>query len=313
MFKDVGSENTEEAVCVNASQPYLRQMKNLTTYNYTSDQVQDQVSFVYCDSKMDTTPTDFYNMTECVPYVDTAEYNLGRLFPNSYGYYIQGIFCDNNNGGFMYPHFSVDSKFYDCCKSDQGIGHFIANAGFKRTVYPQVFLLAVACICSATLIIALLIPLVLVVNTHKPQSRTITTTATTTNTESTSSNTTTTTARTRTRTTTRIEYSSYNLYFLLYLALPDLILNAYLLVVYSRYAMQIYNPKTRGVIVWGEGFSTSMALEGAFIIRYAPHFLLLRHVLYVLFLIFSSLFLHPFKIPIQSLYSKHVFKLRYYV
>jgi hypothetical protein len=56
---------------------------------------------------------------------------------------------------------------------------------------------------------------------------------------------------------------------LLYLALPDLFLNAYLLVVYIRYAMQIYNPETRGVIVWGEGRNNSMALEGAFIIRYA--------------------------------------------
>ena len=276
VFEDVGSENTEEAVCVNASQPYLRQMKNYTTYNYTSNQVQDQVSFVCCDSKIDNTPTDFYSMPECVPYVDTFEYNLGRIFPNIYGS-IQAIFCDDDNGGFIYPNFSVDSKFYECCKSDQGVGHFITDTGFKTTVYPQVFLSAVACICSATLIIALWIPLVY---TRKPQSRTRTTTAMIT---------TTTTARTRTRTNARIEYSSYNLY-LLYLALPDLILNAYLLVVYSRYAMQIYNPDTRGVIVWGEGFNNSMSLEFAFIIRYAPNFLLLHHVPYVLFLIFASLF-----------------------
>ena len=60
VFKDVGSATTEEALCVNASQPFLRQMKNYTIYNYTSDQVQDQVSFVCCDSKIDTTPMDFY-------------------------------------------------------------------------------------------------------------------------------------------------------------------------------------------------------------------------------------------------------------
>ena len=276
IFKDVGSANTEEAVCVNASQPHLRQMKNLTSYNYTLDQVQDQVSFVCCDSKIDTTPTDFFNVTECVPYVDADEYYLGIIYRNGYGT-IQGIFCDDNTAGFIHPNFSVDSKFYECCKLDQGVGHFITDAGFKTTVYPQVFLSAVACICSATLIIALWIPLVY---TRKPQSRTRTTTAMIT---------TTTTARTRTRTNARIEYSSYNLY-LLYLALPDLILNAYLLVVYSRYAMQIYNPDTRGVIVWGEGFNNSMSLEFAFIIRYAPNFLLLHHVPYVLFLIFASLF-----------------------
>ena len=114
--------------------------------------------------------------------------------------------------------------------------------------YPQIVFSTIACICCTILIIALLIPLVkhLQPPTRATPQRTSPATATTTGTI---------TSAPSTTTSHNSDYSSYNLY-LIYLGIPDLILNAYLVVMYSSYALGYYNPRWYSWIIFGDRHST---------------------------------------------------------
>jgi len=180
------------------------------------------------------------------------------------------MFCNHSDTGYIYPNHKDE-----CCNSDQHVGPFIVDTAFKGTVYPQILLSFLAWTFCTVLILALLVPLV----QHLLRTQTSSTTAR-------ASAHTTATPSNGTSTSTITEFSSYNLY-LLYLALPDLILNVYLFVMYSSYALQIYNPNFHGLIIRDHLNKGQQAFESAFIIRYVSNILLLH---YVRFLINSNIF-----------------------
>ena len=245
------SNNSEAAVCTdNTSQPHLRQMKTskLMIHGYPGD-----IPFVCCDSKIMTT-TNFLNITECLPYTNHENYNSGIVIPNEFGYIVPRR-CDHSETGYIYPNYTAGDLFYECCNSDEHVGPYTVDSAFKGTVYPQIILSFLASTLCTILILALLVPLV----KHLRQQYSRTT-------------------GTPTSASTRTEFSSYNLY-LLYLALPDLILNAYLFVIYISYAMEIYNPDFHGETV--AYFNKGWAFEGAFIIRYVVNTLLLDHIYFL--------------------------------
>ena len=281
IIRDKESNNNAAAVCIeNPSQPHLRPMK-ISPHDHDGG----NVSFVCCDSRV-TTTTNFLNTTECLPYID-ANYYPGWASKNSYGF-ILPMFCNHSDIGYIYPNHTAGEGYFECCKSEQHVGPFIVDSGFKGTVYPQIILSLLASMFCTTLILALLVPFV----KHLLRTQSSSTTARTrarAHTTATPSN--------GTSTSTRSEFSSYNLY-LLYLALPDLVLNIYLFVMYSSYAMQIYNPNFTGLAIAFGYFNKGWAFEGAFILRYVANTLLLRRIPYVLFLIDSNIL---FKIFITAL------------
>jgi len=229
------------AKCVNASQPYLRPMKNRTSFHLLQEK-----SFICCDSEIDNT-TNFLNITECVPY-QNENYDEANIKSNTYGT-IQVLKCTHPGTEFIHPNYIEDSSSigtrYECCKSSHETGPFITDSVFKGTIYPQIFLSTIACICCTILIIALLIPLV---KHLQPPTR-----ATTQHTSSaTATATRTITSAPSTTTSHNSDYSSYNLY-LIYSGVPDLILNVYLVVMYSSYALGYYNSWWYGNNIAGDG------------------------------------------------------------
>ena len=240
LSKNTEDDTNDTAKCVNANQPYLRPMKNSTSLSHES--------FLCCDSDIDNT-TDFLNSTECVPY-NNENYDEAIIPSNKYGE-IWALSCNNFDTGFIHPNYIADSSIgigtrYECCKSshDTATGPFITDSFFKGTVYPQILLATIACICCTILIIALLVPLVkhllppTRVTTQHTSPATATTTRTIANTPSTT-------------TSRKSDYSTYNLY-LIYLCVPDLILNVYLVVMYSSYALGYYNPNFSGLVILDE-------------------------------------------------------------
>ena len=167
--------------------------------------------------------------------------------------------CTLPGTGFIHPNYIEDSNIgtrYECCRSshDETTGPFITDSIFKGTIYPQILLSTIACICCTILSIALLIPLVKHLQPPTRHTSSATTTRTITSAPSTT-------------TSRNSDYSSYNLY-LIYLCVPDLILNVYLGVMYSSYALGYYNPWWYGIIMAGDdvydnGFSFEDALLGS--------------------------------------------------
>jgi hypothetical protein len=117
---------------------------------------------------------------------------------------------------------------------------FIRDSTFKKTIYPEICVSTIAIISCIILITAILCPLWL----HAVQNinrESVDNTNTNTNTSTSAG---TNRRRRRNRRLGMIQpslVSGYNLY-LVYLAIPDMILNVFLLGMYSSYALQKYNP-----------------------------------------------------------------------
>ena len=139
----------------------------------------------------------------------------------------------NNEGiysEFQFPRIvdeTISPSFYhyECCKTGSKTLPFLQNATFKWTIYPQIAVSIISVISCMVLIIALLIPLWLHArNIYKESTNTNTNTRLHVN-RSRPTN-------TNTNASTDPPFSGYNLY-LIYLAIPDMILNIYLLGMYS--------------------------------------------------------------------------------
>ena len=237
----IGFDNS--MICEDNNRPYPRRMENRTFLN---DSVE---SYICCDSIANQT-TNFLNDIECVPYQNknyekiSHDYNI-----NAYGNIIP-IYCADPEIGFQY--FNENG---DCCRAEQRKFIFKNDTLFKATLYPQIFLSAIAVIVCTILIVSLLIPLWLHL---KIQSASV------------KGSTNRTTNRKLRQAAAASTYSSYNLY-LVYLAFPDLILNMYLLGMYGSYANQKYNPNFNGLIIrsipLGDEFNENgNAFEAAFVV-----------------------------------------------
>jgi hypothetical protein len=233
------------------NKPYPRKMKT------TGGGIE---SYLCCDSIINGNENgnkyqtnNFLDEIECVPYNSEvyeqyAVYNLyGRILP---------AYCDEPESGFHFPRYVEHNKTswfhpFECCKTEEGSTPFYQDYNFKITVYPQIAISAIAVISSMVLIIALLIPLFRSLRLQSTHTRT---TARSTN------------ARTRTKVmAVEPAFSSYNLY-LVYLAIPDLMLNLYLLIMYGSYANQKFNPNFSGTIINAVYGDFVNYFEGAFII-----------------------------------------------
>ena len=220
-------------ICEEEKRPYPRKMANWGKME----------SFVCCDSIVEPTNNkiiDFVDETECVPFSD--EYYLPSIVGNFYGI-IHPISCNNKGiySEFQFPRIVEETYHYECCKTGSKTPPFLQDATFKWSIYPQIAVSIISMISCMILIIALLIPLWLHArNIYKESTNTNTNTRLHVN-RSRPTN-------TNTNASTDPPFSGYNLY-LIYLAIPDLILNTYLLGMYSSYANQKYNHHFSGVII----------------------------------------------------------------
>ena len=169
-----------------------------------------------------------YKIVAGVPYRNEGYYEAYVL--NSYAR-LRPLHCSELYFDFPYEKY-IDGKFYECCKTQhKETKAFVPDAAFYATLYPQIILSSLAVLSCTILIFALLVPLV---------------------------------AHLRER--SKNDYSSYTLY-LVYLAIPDLALNLFILVMYSSYANQRHNIKFNGeIIMLRDPSSTSNVLEGSIII-----------------------------------------------
>jgi hypothetical protein len=260
-------------ICEDENRPYLRKMENYGA----------RESIVCCDFNIDQSnniTNGFLDVTECVPFRN--EKYMPSWAGDIYGH-IFPISCNNNGiyNEFQFPSLVKKTneygiQYYECCKTGSKTPPFIHNSKFKLTVYPQIAVSAIAVLSSLLLVTALLIPLWLHVVGENHES---TNKNTTTNSSTSQNSTQILSSRNRptlTQHNTSIGsyrrtssqgsilpcFSGYNLY-LVYLAFPDMILNIFLLGMYSSYVNQKYNPIFSGVITVDE---SNNPFEGAFVI-----------------------------------------------
>ncbi|OEU09689.1 hypothetical protein FRACYDRAFT_247946 [Fragilariopsis cylindrus CCMP1102] len=256
--EETGIIHNSTIICEDKKRPYPRKMANWGKME----------SFVCCDSIIE--PTDnktinFVDETECVPFSD--ENYLASTVGTSYGLIIP-MSCNNKGiySEFQFPKIvdqTVSPSFYhyECCKTGSKTLPFLQNATFKWTIYPQIAVSIISVISCMVLIIALLIPLGLYARkTYEESTNTNTSTSTNTNTRSCVNRSRPT--NTNANASTDPPFSGYNLY-LIYLAIPDMILNTYLLGIYSSYANQKYDHHFNGLIIHDRTFHP---FEGAFVI-----------------------------------------------
>jgi len=235
-------------ICEDEKRPYPRKMANFGQME----------SFMCCDSIIEPTNNktiNFVDETECVPFSDVNY--LPAIVGNSYGV-IHPISCNNKGiySQFQFPRRGDETNIsgiynYECCRTGSKTRPFRQNATFNWTLYPQIAVSIISVIFCMVLIIALLIPLGLYARKiYKKSSNTNTNTRLRVNRSK------------KTNASTDLPFSGYNLY-LIYLAIPDMILNTYLLGMYSSYANQKYNPHLDGVIIHDR---TVKSFEGAFVI-----------------------------------------------
>jgi len=224
------STNSSNMICEDETRPFPRQMKSDFYGN---------PSYICCDSEQDKT-NNYLNETECVPYFSESEYREGISY-NIYGN-LGAMTCDFPDGSFQFRRNVVVGKGVDtngylpdtkgnfkweCCKTGPAALPFVVDTTFKITVYPTIVLSSIAVFSCLIIIVGLLIPLFSewkqkrVVGTNSNQRKTG---------------------------QKKQKYSAYNLY-LVYLTLPDLFLNLYLLDLYGSYANQKFTQKFYMVIV----------------------------------------------------------------
>ena len=130
----------------------------------------------------------------------------------------------NNNEELLSMNFTL----YDCCKTQALNGPFIQDRAFNLTVWPQLVCSFIAIVVSAVLVSGLVVSMI-------KKKGIITTTTTNT------------TYRHR-RHNNGNNSNGYNFYLIL-LAIPDLTLNAFVLVQYGMYVGQWYSEQFAGHVV----------------------------------------------------------------
>ena len=256
------SSSNSTMVCEDENRQYPREMTNINGF---------RESFVCCDSIIEHTNNDTINFllneTECVPF-STASYRPSVAM-NIYGR-IRPVFCDNENiySDFRFPRIVKITNYvgiyyfyhYECCKTGSNVPPFIADTTFKKTIFPQIAVSSIAVISCILLITALIIPLWLHVREKRESANTRTRVNSSLDTNPrTGSN----RSRIQGTTTMQSSFSGYNLY-LVYLAIPDMILNIFLLGMYSSFANQKYNPTYFSAVIIAEWLNHPF--EGAFAI-----------------------------------------------
>jgi hypothetical protein len=252
-------------VCDDINKPYRREMKT----NMFGIESYTCCGSIINENDNDNFTINYLDEIECVPYY-AKFYQPSFFHANSYGN-VHPILCDEPENGFLFPRYDEYNKTnnyhdFECCKTGPDPPPFIQDSAFEITIYLQIAISAIAVISSTLLIIALLIPLLKTKSTQNTNNAG-TGTGTSATTDSSPD------TRRRPQRTVEPAYSSYNLH-LVYLAIPDVMLNLYLLTMYGRYANQKLNPNFYGTIIYifngnfNGNFNgkSGTIFEGAFII-----------------------------------------------
>lgn len=258
---------------VNASVDALSASSDGTARSYL-----DQVDCVFaCD------PDFFF---DCI-----AENKYGLLWPMG---------CDDPNGIFVEPKVlgqgylggegSLFFYKYGCCKKGYGNGPFIQDAAFQKTVWPQLVLSAISLVTSVTLVVALLLSFcygndvdAVVTRLGPFGKRSRQSTSRTSTNESSSRNYSNRSSvtfsgeiagprsngRPRRRSIRKnireVSNSSYNTY-LVYLAVPDIVLNLWVVCMYGGYVNQVFHPAISSYIVNSMFYERKTAVDMAVIL-----------------------------------------------
>ena len=175
-------------------------------------------SHLCCDSENKHNGTEiFLEETECVPYRNelyepclTQKNQIGRTF---------AFTCNDPGGDFVFPRplgnetFDnlLSNKQYQCCRMGPSLPPYVQDSTFWFTVCTELLLNTLSVLAAAVVVVGLSVPL-------------LTKLKSTTNQNSLTSS-----ARSRRNPGSGPPYSTYNLY-LIYLAIPDLVLNLYFLI-----------------------------------------------------------------------------------
>ena len=245
----------------------------------------------------------FLDDIECVPYRN--DFLEKAIIQNTYGH----IFvrkCNFDVGSSMDSFTSprIDTNFpskYECCKNTVvtaavAVEPFLVDTAFRMTVYPQIIVSSMAVICCLIIILGLLIPFIVGIentkNTSRWKKKTDDCTGASTVIRSTiAARRASAAGASNKNSRTAVIYNPYNMY-LCFLAVPDLILNAYLLGMYSSFANQKYNPiYSAGSIVWNEIAPPAAfaSFEGAFVVACSTANLYLNVIIsFEMFLLLKS-------------------------
>ena len=260
------SSSSSTIHCKDKNRPYPRQMASWG----------ERESFLCCDSileyttanNQEATNANYLNDTQCVPFIDKRF--ISSVSINLYGN-IQPITCDANQGiysNFRFPqkiekNNSYGTYVYECCKTGTTLPPFIEDYAFNTSIYPQIIISSIA-VCSCTLLIlALIIPLFLYLKKRAERALYTSTMIDISAPHSTCTSTTTSRDRAH-QPLPEPPYNSFVLY-LVYLALPDLMLNMYYIIMYSRYANQKYHPHNINSAIIYNGSILIRPFESSFV------------------------------------------------
>lgn len=175
---ETNNYESAESICDNQeSRKYPRQLKiygierewNWTVGTKTWTTRND--FFVCCDSETmsmknfengdennSTTPINFLDDVECVPYINQVyqvakvKNKIGRLSP---------MCCDVPEGDFFIPRTignGASTGRYECCKNGPASPPFVQDSAFNITMYTTLALFSIAAVLSTIVSIGLLIP-----------------------------------------------------------------------------------------------------------------------------------------------------------
>ncbi|OEU06533.1 hypothetical protein FRACYDRAFT_254554 [Fragilariopsis cylindrus CCMP1102] len=225
----------------------------------------------------------FLDDIECVQYRNDLYEKA--IIQNTYGHiFVRKCNFDvgSSMDSFTSPRIDTGNPSkYECCKNTLvtaaaaatvTVEPFLVDTAFRMTVYPQIIVSSMAVICCLIIILGLLIPFIVGIentkNTSRWKKKTDCTGASTVIRSTTAARRASTGGASNKNSRTAVIYNPYNMY-LCSLAVPDLILNTYLLGMYISFANQKYNPRySKGNIVWNEIAPPAAfaSFEGAFVV-----------------------------------------------
>ena len=250
------------------------------------------------NSAVTITGESYLDEVDCVISCD-PDFQYDCWAKNKYGF-LWPMGCDDPNGVFVEPkilgkgYAMGGTRFfykYGCCKKGFGTGPFIQDDAFNKTVWPQLVLSALGVVASLLLIAALLLSFyygdaieganacntkVTTSNTSKSSTSAVTTTSIADSrrtfgsrilnkfrsgsfTEHRS------TGMSRRKGKTNNSNGAYNAY-LVYLAIPDLILNLFVVGMYGSYVNQKFTPGFSSYIVNSIFYERKTAFDMALIL-----------------------------------------------
>uniref|UniRef100_A0A7S4ENL7 G-protein coupled receptors family 1 profile domain-containing protein n=1 Tax=Pseudo-nitzschia australis TaxID=44445 RepID=A0A7S4ENL7_9STRA len=277
-----------------------RDMKTYVDTSTANDPYKSRIettSFMCCDTIIDEdeqtrATTDFLSdYTECVPYHDEF-YTEGKAI-NYYGRIHEmscGDISKNNNRDSWFPRpksiewnhtYDCDCKplAYQCCRTGPAMPPFVKDAALYKTIYPQLVLSSAAAVVCIILALSLLMPLVTPPEDNtgsrrfsfgssitsrfsssmsRPSSSRFSFTSIQRASEQRASIRMSSSTGRPNRSASR--YSTYNLY-LVYLAIPDLLYNLYIISIYSSYANnnpERYRSANASGIIYPKGYVFGM-------------------------------------------------------